>query len=91
MSESDDSVARSFVTVQVVTWVLWLAGLAAFAFFFERMGTVGVMLAAVALGLFMPSWRDLPVLFRPKAEIARHAREKQARVQRRLGKGPPGA
>lgn len=88
MEDTDESRARFFILVNAGTWILWLAGIAAFVLFFERMGTVAKVLAAVALGLFMPSWRDLPVLFRSRAEIARHAREKERRVQERFRKPP---
>ena len=89
VEDSDESTARFFIWVHVGTWMLWLAGIAAFALFFEHMGTVGKVLAAVALGLFMPSLRDLPVLFRSKSEIAAHARGKQTRLHRSIGRRPP--
>ena len=89
MEDTDESRARYFILVSVGTWVLWLAGIVAFALFFDRMGTIGKVLAAVALGLFMPSLRDLPVLFRPQAQIAAHAREKDRKLRERLAKRPP--
>ena len=82
IEDTDESAARFFIWVHVGTWVLWLCGIAAFALFFEQMNTFAKVAAAVVLGLFMPSLRDVPVLFRPTAEIARHARQKQERFRR---------
>ena len=77
-----------FITVHVGTWILFLAGIVAFALFFDQMNTLAKFIGAVVLGVLMPSFRDLRMVFRPHAEIARYVRENQRRMAERFTKGP---
>jgi hypothetical protein len=89
LEDTDESRARLFITVHVGSWILFLAGLAAFALFFDQVNTLAKFAGAVVLGVLIPSFRDLRMLFRPHAEIAHYAREKQRRMVERFSKGPP--